>query len=407
VSARLFEIARLAWADLRHDWLVTACQLVLVAAVVAPLLLLFALKTGVAEALVSELERDPETLRLRPVGSYRLGSDFFDALGRRPETGFLLPATRPIAAQIYLRKAQEARGAALIDAQMIPTAPRDPLAEGGPALADGDAAIALSAKAARELGTAAGERLIGRIERSRNGLPEAVEVPLLVSRVLPERLDGGATAYVDLALLIASERYHDGFAVPALGAVGDRPWSEMQEFASFRLYARELRDVAPLAEHLRGQGIEVNTEAAQIEAVLALDRNLDAVLWIIVAVAGIGLIGALLAAMVASVERKRRSLAALSLLGCEREWLFLFPIVQAALIAGLGVVAALALHAGAAAIVNAYFGPTGAAGLAAARLDPAQIAGASGLAVLVPLLPAFAAARKVVQIEPAEALREI
>jgi putative ABC transport system permease protein len=407
VSARAFEIVRLAWADLRHDWLVTACQLVLVAAVVAPLLLLFALKTGVAEALVAELERDPETLRLRPVGSYRLGPDFFEALGRRPETGFLLPATRPIAAQIYLRKAEEARGAALLDAQMIPTALGDPLAEGGPVLAEGHAAIALSAKAARELGAGAGERLIGRIERSRDGIPEAVEVSLLVSRVLPERLDGGATAYVDLALLIASERYRDGFAVPVLGAVGDRPWSEMREFASFRLYARELRDVASLAEHLRAQGIEVNTEAAQIEAVLALDRNLDAVLWTVVAVAGMGLLGALLAAMVAGVERKRRSLAALSLLGCERRWLFFLPIAQAAMIAAAGAMAALALYAGAAALVNAYFGPTGAAGLAAARLDLAQIAAASGFAVLVPLLPAFAAARKVVQIEPAEALREI
>jgi putative ABC transport system permease protein len=226
-----------------------------------------------------------------------------------------------------------------------------------------------------------------------------------VSRVLAERLDSGATAYVGLALLIASERYRDGFAVPALGADGDRPWSEMEEFASFRLYARELRDVAPLADHLRAQGIEVNTEAAQIEAVLALDRNLDAVLWIIVAVAGMGLLGALLAAMVAGVERKRRSLAALSLLGCERRWLFLFPIAQAALIAGLGVAAALALYAGAAALVNAYFGPTGAAGLAAARLGAPQIAGAGALALLVPLLPAFAAARK--EIEPAEALREI
>jgi putative ABC transport system permease protein len=400
-------ILRLAWADLRHDALITLCQVILVVAVAAPLLLLFALKNGVATSLIEELQRDPETLRLRPVGSYRLGPDFFAEIAARAETVFLTPATRPIAAQIYLRREEDARGAELLDVQMIPTGQGDPLAEGGAALADADGGFALSAKAARELGVAEGARLIGRIERSRGGRVEAVELPLELRRVLPERLDGGATAYVDPALLAASERYRDGFAVPAFGTEGDRPWEEMSEYASFRLYARDLTHVAPLAEHLRGLGIEVRTEAAQIEAVLALDRNLDAVLAMIGAVAGLGLVGALLAGMVAGVERKRRALAALALLGCERGWLFLFPLAQAAMIAAAGTAAALVLYAAAAALVNRYFGPTGAAGLEAARLGAGQLASAAALGLSAPLLPAFAAARRAVRIEPAEALREI
>jgi len=108
---RWADIAWLAWADLRHDLLVSLCQVVLVVAVTAPLLLLFALKNGVATSLIEELERDPETLRLRPVGSYRLGPEFFAALAARPESGFLVPSTRPIAAQIYLRRAGQARTA--------------------------------------------------------------------------------------------------------------------------------------------------------------------------------------------------------------------------------------------------------------------------------------------------------
>jgi putative ABC transport system permease protein len=404
---RGLHILALAWADLRHDRLVSLCQAILVTAVAAPLLLLFALKNGVATALVEELERDPETLRLRPIGSYVLEPAFFESLAARPETGFLLPATRPIAAQIYLRRTEDLRGAALLDAQMIPTAPGDPLAEGGTALADASGGIALSAKAARALGASQGSRLIGRIERSRAGRVEAAELPLWVTRLLPERLDGAATAYVDSGLLIAAERYRDGYAVPAFGADGDRAWEEMREFASFRLYARDLRRVAPLADHLRRVGIEVRTEAAQIEAVLALDRNLDAVLAMIGGVAGLGLLGALLAGMVAGVERKRRALAALALLGCERGWLFVFPIAQAAMIAAAGTAASLALYAAAAALVNRYFGPTGVAGLEAARLAPGQIASAAGLGLLAPLLPAFAAARGILRIQPGEALREI
>jgi putative ABC transport system permease protein len=400
------QMLRLARADLRHDALITLCQVVLVMAVAAPLLLLFALKNGVATALIAELERDPETLRLRPVGAYRLGPEFFAELGARGETLFLVPATRPIAAQIYLRRIEDARGAELVDAQMIPTAAGDPLAEGGMPLADANGGLALSAKAARALGAAEGSRLTGRIERSRGGRTEAVELPLQVRRILPERLDSGATAYVDLALLAATERYRDGFAVPGFDAEGDRPWQEMLEFASFRLYARELAQVAPLAEHLRARGVEVRTEAAQIEAVLALDRNLDAVLAMIGAVAALGLMGALLAGMIAGVERKRRALAALALLGCERGWLFLFPLAQAGMIAVAGVAASLALTAAAAAWVNRYFGPTGALGLEAARLGPGQLAAAVGLGLLAPLLPAFAAAWNATRIDPAEALRE-
>jgi putative ABC transport system permease protein len=141
--------------------------------------------------------------------------------------------------------------------------------------------------------------------------------------------------------------------------------------------------------------------------VLALDRNLDAVLAMLGAIAGLGLLGALLAGMVAGIERKRRALAALALLGCERGWLFLFPVVQAAILAAAGTIASFALFVAAAALVNRYFGPTGAAGLEAARLAPAQLAAAAALGLLVPVLPAFAAARMVVRIEPAEALREL
>ena len=87
---------RLAIADLFHDRLVSICQIVMAAAVVAPLLLLFALKHGVATTLLGELRANPETLRIRPVGTYRLGEAFFKELAARPETAFVTPTTRAI-----------------------------------------------------------------------------------------------------------------------------------------------------------------------------------------------------------------------------------------------------------------------------------------------------------------------
>src|SRR5215467_8758276 len=116
------QIFRLAFADLVHDRLVSFCQVALLVALFSPLLLLFALKYGIVTSLLDDLSSDPETLRLTPIGSYHLGSDFFAALSARPDVGFVIPETRSIAAQIYLSRAPASGEAPpAVDMQMIAT----------------------------------------------------------------------------------------------------------------------------------------------------------------------------------------------------------------------------------------------------------------------------------------------
>ena len=404
---RLKQILYMAGADLFHDRLVSACQVIILLAVVCPLLLLFALKHGVATSLTDELANNPETLRIRPVGSYSLGEAFFDAVAARPEAGFLVPTTRSIASQIYLsRPTSEQPRPELFDIQMLPTASGDPLSQGEP-LADETGGVSLSAKAARRVGAKQGDDLIGRVERSRNGRPEPAELPLRVLHILPERFHGQATVFVDLSLLMAVERFRDDYAVPAFDWPGTQPWEDMTEFASFRLYARELDEVAPLADFVRSKGVEVRTDADQIAGVQALDRNLDALFLMIGSVACLGLVGALLASMIASVDRKRKSMAVLSLLGFERGWIAIFPIAQAIMIAAFGTVAALALYAVGAWAINLRFAPVLSEGQVAASLEPAHLLIAAGASLTLALLPAALAGWKVARIEPSEALREI
>ena len=120
-----------------------------------------------------------------------------------------------------------------------------------------------------------------------------------------------------------------------------------------------------------------------------------------------GMLGALLAGMVAGLERKRRALATLGLLGCEGRSLTLFPLAQALAIAALGAAVSLALYEGAALIVNAWFSPSLRPGQAAARLGAGQLALVLAGALVIPLLPALLVGRKAARIEPSEALREI
>ncbi|MBU0725330.1 MAG: lipoprotein ABC transporter permease [Alphaproteobacteria bacterium] len=397
-------ILRLAIADLTHDRLVSLCQIIMAAAVIAPLLLLFALKHGVATTLLEELRANPETLRIRPVGSYRLGPDFFRDMAARPETGFLVPATRAIATQIYLAKAKGR--APLADIQMLPTAPGDPLGQGSPLIAAARQ-VALSTPAARQLDALPGDRLRGIVERSRDGRVEPATVELIVSRVVPEALYLSATAFVHPDLIEAAERYRDGYEVPAFGWPGERAWEPIAEYASFRLYASDLSDVAPLAEAVRAAGIETRTDADRIAGILALDRNLNALFLIVGSVAAAGLVGALLASMVAGVERKRRALAVLGLLGFRRGLLAAFPMAQAGMVALAGYGLSLAVYGAGAIAVQSYFAPLLQDGQAAISLEPWHFA-AAGLATLALALPsALATGFRAAATEPSEALREV
>lgn len=401
------QIYRLALADLLHDRLVSFCQLALLVALFSPLLLLFSLKYGIVTTLLNDLASNPETLQVKPIGAYHLGGDFFAALSTRPDVRFVIPETRPIATQIYLSREGGAEAVPpSADVQMIATGPGDPLGEGH-ALADGEGGISLSAAAARKLGIGPGAKLLGRIERTRDGGTEIASIPLHVISVLPERLHPLVSAFVGLPLLVASERYRDGFAVPLFKTEGDRPWQEMTEFASFRLYAARLEDVAGLAAYLRGRGVDVTTAAAEIEGVLSLDRNLTILFGAVTALAGLGFIGAIAASMISSVERKRRSMAVLSLIGLSRGAIIAFPLIQAAVIAILGAAVGTLLVLAGMAAVNAYFLPVLHQGELAARLRPEHLALAALAALLLTSLPAMAAAWRASRVDPSEALREI
>ena len=62
-------VPSLAWADLKHEWVLSLCLFLAVAAVVGPLLLLFGLKNGTMETLRGRLLEDPRNREIRPMVS--------------------------------------------------------------------------------------------------------------------------------------------------------------------------------------------------------------------------------------------------------------------------------------------------------------------------------------------------
>jgi putative ABC transport system permease protein len=396
---------RLAGNDLRHDRRVALMMIVAIAAVLAPLLLLLGLKTGVVETAKRQLLEDPRNLEIRIYQNAQLDRQWFDAMRALEAVRFVLPRTRTINTTIDL-VTQERR--ILQSVEMIPTATGDPLLAEGIQPPGKDRLVLISAPAAESLGVAGGDEITGVIRRRMGGRDERVEVPLGVAAVLPERLMPRRAVFVTLPFLLAAEDYRDGRAVALLGVEGAATAAETRAvFANARLYAQGLDEVLSLASLLRSQGLEVRTRAADIETIKAMERVLTFVFVVIAIIAGVGGAIALGANVWINVDRKRRDLALLRLMGVADLGVLLVPIWQAIATAIAAFGLAYACYQVGAMTFNAQL----AAGLPdqgyACVLNHADLALMFVLVLVVAAVASSAAGLRAIRLDPAECLREI
>ena len=106
-------------------------------------------------------------------------------------------------------------------------------------------------------------------------------------------------------------------------------------YASFRMYANSIYAVEGLRKFFEGQSLNVHSAAKEIEEVVQRAKYVDITFWLIAIVGVSGTIAALIASLYASVERKKRELGVLRLIGLSGASLFRFPIYQGILI-GVG-----------------------------------------------------------------------
>jgi putative ABC transport system permease protein len=397
--------AELVLYDAFHDWRVTICMILGLVAVMVPLLVLFGVKFGVVNTLTERLLEDPRNREIVPVGSGRFGSEWFETMAQRPDVVFVIPKTRAIAATMRLRN-PELRRARPISSDLIPSAAGDPLLEGLNALPKGFETVVFSEPAARKIDVAKGDVVEGILQRTRHGQSERVILQLEVAEVLPYAALGRDAAFVSLELLEATEAYRDGIAVDSQRWSGDQRASLDRSFASFRLYARSIDDVVQLRNDLVDQGIEVRTQATAIENLQSLDRNLSKVFWIIAAIGTIGFLFSLSASLWASVDRKRRELSVLLLLGFPSRSVILFPVLSSMLIGLAGAFVALVVYFFVQAGINSLFNPNLEPGETVALLMPSHAAVAVMTTLAVALIASSLAGLKAAKVEPAEGIRD-
>jgi len=392
--------ARLAWQDYRCDARLSWCAILALAAVIAPLLVLFGLKFGLVTTLTERLERDPAVREIIPLGGARFNLQSIEALAGRGDVGFVIPRTRQIAATADLQGPTR-----MLTVEMLPTAEGDPLLGRLPAPVEAHSVL-LSQSAAEKLGVSAGDDLRASFGRSVAGQPQVAQASLRVQAVLPVAAFSRDALFAPLSLLEAAEDYRDGLAVAAFGWPGERPEAQRERiYPSLRLYARDLDGVESLRQYFQQSRQAVATQAESVAQVQALSRNLAWVFWSVACLSLAGAFAALAAGTLGAVARKRHELAVLRLLGFPAAALVAFVVVQALYTGIASLLLSALLYGLAASGLNLLF--QSAPGEYACRLLLSHYLLAATATLLCCVLAAAAGGWRAAHLEASEGLRHV
>ncbi|MCU7803779.1 MAG: FtsX-like permease family protein [Candidatus Thiodiazotropha sp. (ex Lucinoma borealis)] len=400
---RVKDILWLAGRDYRNEWQMSVFFIVSLAAVLGPMMILYGLKFGIVGSMLTNLIEDPRNREVRPIGSGRYDSAWVEQLRNREEIDFIVPRTRAIAATIDLKSETASR---IISVEMIPTGQADPLLK-TQTIPQSLQQIVLSNKAAQKLNVKPGDEISGSLSRRFKGRSERVHISLQVIDIAKPASFTRDGAFTDLLLVEAAEDFRDGRAVSALGWSGTAEGNDKRTYPSFRLYTSSIYDVAPISEALGKLGIEVSTRVADIDIVRTMDRNLSVVFWLIAIIGLFGFTLSLGASLWANVDRKRKELSVLRLVGFRTGEIVWFPVLQSVFTAIFGWLTASMIYLGVSFTINRLFASQMDSSDSICRLLPNHFLIALILTLGAATIAAILAGYRAARIEPSEGLRDI
>ena len=393
--------ARLGLADLLRERAAFGCQALALAAVLAPLLLLFGLKYGVVRLMTAELLADAEVREIVIKGGKEHSLSLLEELRRDPHVGFVAPHIAAVNVSLPFAVAGQTVGRSA-DGTVLATDRGDPLL--GSAMAPVRGEAVLSASLARALDTAVGASVIAVPSRKLEGQTTAQPFTFKIAAVLPPSAWQARGALLHADDLLELHQWAEGYAIPRLGLPG-RPPVAMPTVPTFRLYAADLDSVAPLVDLLTARGIDHIARTQRIASLRAFERTLGFVFLVIATVAGTGYLLAFGASLWGNVVRKQPELGTLRLLGISRRDVVAFPLAQAVAVAVAGWATALLLYMAAAHELNGGLGRGFGLGGEVCRLEPEHHVVAGAATLLTALLAASVAARRATAVDPAEGIR--
>ena len=402
--AQITNIIRLSFRDYSHEWRMSGCFILALSSVLAPMMILFGLKFGIVHTMVDELVENPINREIRPIGSGRYNDAWIDAFRNREDVEFIIPKTRALAATIQLKSTTAKR---ILSTELLATASGDPLLVGIEKVPLNYSQVILSQAAAKKLKVSAGDEIDASLARQFQGKRERVHLPLQVIDVADAAVTTRNVAFVNLDLLIASEQFKDGRSVPELGWEGNSDDSIERVYPSFRLFARSIYDVDKLVHDLEAQGARVKANVGEISTVQSIDQNLSVIFWIIACVGALGFAFSLGASLWANVDRKRKDLSVLRLVGFKSGRIVLFPVLQSLYTALLGWLLAVLVYLAFEHLINRFLAPRLNLDQALCFLLTEHFLWALGLTLVIAMFAAILGGIRASNIEPSDGLRDI
>ncbi|WP_424980034.1 FtsX-like permease family protein [Leisingera sp. S232] len=388
---------RLALRELRQEWLSAGCFVFALAGVLAPLLILLALKNGVIGTMVDRLVENPANREIIPIGVKTYDASFLAELAQREDVAFIVPATRRINAQATAVRNSANRNMER-GVPLIPSGAGDPIVNGTPVT---EGRVWITTATARAMDAGAGAELEILIGRDIDGTREIARQTMTVAGVVPESLNGRHGLYIALEDLLKAERFRDQASVSA-----DRYNSRAEppvKYAGFRMYATDLTALSGLLADLEALEIQARPRAGNVALLLGFRDNLN-VLYVFIAVtAGFGFWAAMAANLRSMVERQRVVFSLLRLLGMRSSHCAQVPMIQSFCLVGLGVLLTLGFVWLGIGAINSVIQPAGSDPVA--YLGFWDVACTALLGCLTALTAASWAIRAVYTVEMSEVLR--
>jgi putative ABC transport system permease protein len=397
-------IIRLSFRDYSHEWRMSGCFILALASVLAPMMILFGLKFGIVTTMISGLIENPANREINPIGSGRYDDSWIEQLRNRGDVAFVIPRTRALAATIQLKSSTAKR---ILSTELLATAPGDPLLAGASRLPKNYFEVILSHSAARKLNARVGDEIDASLARQFQGKRERVHLPLEVIGITGAQVISRSVAFVNLELLLASEQFKDGRRVESLGWQGNAGNPDERVYPSFRLYAKSIYDVAGIVTVLEEEGGRFKANVAEISTVQSIDENLTVIFWIIALVGATGFAFSLGASLWANVDRKRKDLSVLRLVGFKSGRIVMFPVLQSCYTGFLGWLLAVLVYLAFEYLINAFLAPRLNLDRTLCFLLIEHFLWALGLTMVIAISAAILGGLRAARIEPSDGLRDI
>ena len=199
---------QLAIADLRYEWILSACMMIALAAIFAPLFILEGLQSGIVGNMLNELERDPKARLVTPKGLVNPALDEAWLEKLRDQSDFMIASPVPV---LNLNIEGYSKHVAT-----VPTAPSDPLLQAHKIhLQDEQRALVLSQHLADLTGKKTGQQINLILIRD-TGKMERHPIPFQVAGVLPDHIADGPKIWLPKRYFDDIYEWRKGYALTSL-----------------------------------------------------------------------------------------------------------------------------------------------------------------------------------------------